>query len=288
MKNPWYCPAILERSCALAQWMGRKRSRNVARWIGRASSRICHSQLALARENLAAVTGATGADLDAMVRRNFNGFLGTMADYAWCAKGGSERLDTCFAPVGGSEHLHAAQAPGRGVLLVTGHLGNWELGAPHLADIGMKLTVVTMEEQTPELTRWRAEYRQRHGVRTVAIGSDRFAFVEIVKALQRGEAVALLVDRPVPDAAERVQMFERPVWFSNGPSALHKITGAPVLPVFMLEQPDGRYQPSALPMVAMDTNATGHYENTQRLADAFEPVIRAHPEQWYQFARVFS
>ena len=61
---------------------------------------------------------------------------------------------------------------------------------------GFPMNVVTLEEPTEKLNRWRREYRQRCGIKTITVGSDKFAFVEIIQALKKNELVAMLVDRP--------------------------------------------------------------------------------------------
>ncbi len=96
----------------------------------------------------------------------------------------------------GFEHIAAARERGKGGILITGHLGNWELGGILLALEGVPLTVVTLEEPASGLTQWREAYRRRLGIKTVSVGADPFSFVGIISALRRNEFVAMLVDRP--------------------------------------------------------------------------------------------
>jgi len=151
--------------------------------------------------------------------------------------------------------------------------------------------VVAFSLKTPALTEWRAAYRRRFGVETMVIGENPFVFVDIVKALQRGETVAMLVDRPYADAAEEVRFAGVSARFSSGPATLWRLTGALVLPVFMPEVKAGRYAPMALPPVGFESRADAALEakmNTQRLAEVFEPVIRERAAQWYQYVRIFQ
>jgi len=289
--NPWYRASVLEAASGLARLAGREGARNIANFLARLSWRVTGPQLDLARANLRVVTGLQGEALERLVHENLRGFLRTMADYAWGLQADPVEIHAALASPAGAHHMDAAASAGKGILLVTGHLGNWELGALHMAERLPKLTVVTLEEPAAELTEWRAQYRKRLGVETIVIGRDPFAFVDIVKALQRGETVAMLIDRPYSEAAVQVPFCNRTAWFSNGPATLWRLTGALVLPVFMTETVDGRYRPTALPPVPFESHADGKkesQENTRRLAEAFEPMIRKHAAQWYQYTPIFE
>ncbi len=104
----------------------------------------------------------------------------------------------------GWNHFAAAHARGKGVLLVTPHLGNWEFGGEFLVQHGCKLVVLTQPEPDPRLTELRQNSRRLRGVETLVVGEDMFAFVEIIRRLQAGATVALLVDRPpAPRSGDR-------------------------------------------------------------------------------------
>jgi KDO2-lipid IV(A) lauroyltransferase len=114
-------------------------------------------------------------------------------------------------------------------------LGNWELGGVLLALRGFQMNVVTLEEPTTELTRWRDAYRRRVGIRTNAVGPGHdFAFVELIRTLRSGGMVAMLVDRPYTGSGVPVEFFGRTTEFSTGPALLWQHTGAAVIPAFVL------------------------------------------------------
>ena len=160
-----------------------------------------------ARENLARITGLRDAMLDELCRENFAQFMRMMADYFYCTAAPPVEIRALVDTWEGFEQITAARKLGKGGILITAHLGNWELGGIILALAGVPLTVITLQEPTSELTEWREAYRQRLGIRTIAIGSDPFSFVGIVSALRRNEFVAMLVDRPYGDAAVPVRFF---------------------------------------------------------------------------------
>jgi KDO2-lipid IV(A) lauroyltransferase len=156
-----------------------------------------------------------------------------LADYFYCSCRAPERADALLGEWHGKEHLLAARDGGKGAIVVTGHLGNWELGGILLALRGLPMTVVTLDEPSSALTAWRDAYRRRLGIKTIAVGPGReFAFVEMIQTLRRGECLAMLVDRPYPGTGAAVQLFGRQTEFSSGPALLWQHTGAPVVPAY--------------------------------------------------------
>ena len=250
--------------------------------------RLPQSKTAL-HANLARITGLRGPELDALCCENVENFSRMLADYFLCmGPRAVPRAEALLADLRGWEHLAAARAAGRGTIIVTGHLGHWELGGILLAQRGLPLAVVTLDEPTPELTRWRDAFRQRLGIRTIAVGPGReFAFVEMIQALRRNECVAMLVDRPYAGTGTPVRLFGHETEFSSAPALLAKHTGAAVLPAFVLRQPGGRYISVAEPAVPMSATAD-LAANTQRIASAFEPSIRGHPAQWFHYVPIWS
>lgn len=234
---------------------------------------------------------ANEGDLDRICRANFRHFGRMLADYFYCTAAEPEEIRALLGEWHGIDHLRSALAQGRGVVLITAHLGNWELGGTLLALDGYPINVVTLEEPTGELTRTRDEYRQRLGIRTIALGENKFAFVEMIAALRRNEIVCMLVDRPYAETGAPVEFFGRRTAFSSAPVLLWQHTGAAVIPAFVLQNPGGCYNAFAEAPFAFEAFASREESlarNTQQLASAFEKIIRAHPEQWFNFVPIWK
>jgi len=186
----------------------------------------------------------------------------------------------------GWETFEAAEARGKGVLLVTPHLGNWELGGAFLVERGYKLLVVTQAEPEDRLTQVRQASRAQLGIQTLVIGKDAFAFVEIIKRLQQGSSVALLLDRPPPPTAVSVELFGRPFQASIAAAELARASGCAIVPVYIVRKDRG-YSAHVLPEATYDRAALNNREAriqfTQEIIRLFEPVIRQHATQWYHF-----
>jgi lauroyl/myristoyl acyltransferase len=186
--------------------------------------------------------------------------------------------------------LEQACARGKGVLLLTPHLGNWELGGALLARHGIKLLVLTQAEPGSGFTEMRKASRSRWGIETLVVGGDGFDFVEIIQRLQAGATVALLIDRPPAAKAVKVELFGRPFPASIAAAELARASGCALLGVTIVRTGHG-YRASILPEFQYDRQALGsrdaRCELTQQLLRAFEPAIRQHLDQWYHFVPVW-
>ncbi len=229
-------------------------------------------------------------------RLNFCNFGRMLADYFYCTAADNQQIRALLDEWHGVEtNLRQALERGRGVILVTAHLGNWELGGTLLALDGWPINVVTLEEPTGELTRTRDAYRQRLGIRTITVGDNTFSFVEMIAALRRNEIVCMLVDRPYGDTGVPVEFFGERTGFSSAPGLLWQHTGAAVVPAFILQNAAGRYTAyaeSAIDFEPLATTASGRRENleqnTQKIAQVFEKFIAQYPEQWFNYVPIWD
>jgi KDO2-lipid IV(A) lauroyltransferase len=292
-RNPLYSLAGFKAAYAIAQVM----PRSVCQWLGLTTALATYDRRPTVRaaleDNLHRVTGKTGAELEALCRENVANFGRMMADYFLCAgMNAASRADRLLEEWRGLEHLEAAHAEGRGTIVVTAHLGHWELGGVTLARHGWPLTVVTLEEPSTALTRWRDACRAHLGIRTIAVGPGHpFSFVELIQTLRRNEIVAMLVDRPYADTGAPVQFFGKRTGFSTAPALLAHHTGAKVLPAFVLQKPNGRYVSFADPAIEMLEDKDPRRvlgENTQRIATLFEAIVRTHADQWFNYVPVWN
>ena len=184
------------------------------------------------------------------------------------------------------EIIHAARAHGHGVLFITLHLGNWEHGGLLLNQLGIQLTVLTLAEPDDGLTDLRIALRRRCGVETLIIGQDSFAFVEVIKRLQAGEALAISLDRPVARGGVPIEFFGKTFDAPLAAAELARASGCALVGVTLVRRPDG-YAVKVLPEFTYDRRELGSREArqalTQKILRAFEPEIRKDIDQWYQF-----
>lgn len=239
-------------------------------------------------QNLLPACASNHRDASRATRRLFGNFAVKLLDLWSYETGGN--VDSLFERFTGIENLDEALASGRGVLIVTPHLGNWEFGAPLISKRGIPLMVVTLAEPDPGLTEIRSQSRERWGVQTVVIGDNPFAFVEVVRRLDQGGVVAILIDRPPPKSAVTVEFFGKKFMGSVAAAELARATGCVILPVF-LPRLDRGYSANVLPAVSYDRAILRSVEErrklTQRILDGFADPIRQYKEQWYHFVSIW-
>lgn len=279
----WYSTNVWRAGRLAARCIPRTAAWGIARAGGTLWWALAPRRRQAVVENLLPVTGSLPA-ARACARRLFQEFAGKLVDL-WRFENGADTA-ALFAELQGWDHVTAAHQQGRGILLISPHLGNWELGAPLLASRGVTLTVITRSE--PEgLTQLRENARARWGIQTVVVGDGAFGFVEVIRHLEKGACVALLVDRPAPESAVEVQLFGRPFLASVAPAELARASGCVILPTTIIRTPQG-YRGVAAPPVPYDRAALrqpqARQQLIQRLMDTLAPTIAAHPEQWFHFA----
>jgi lauroyl/myristoyl acyltransferase len=132
--------------------------------------------------------------------------------------------------------------------------------------------------------------RARWGVETIVVGQDAFAFIEIIRRLQEGAAVAMLIDRPAPQSATTVKLFGRGFQASLAPAELARASGCAVIGGCIVEE-KGAYAARFLPEFTYDRRALGNREGraqfTQQIIEAFAPSIRRYADQWYNFVPIW-
>lgn len=282
-----YRGSLWRLAVALAGRLPPTVSRGIARLVVAIYVRLRPERLATVRRNLEPILG-NPAEAERTARRNFAGFSRKLVDL-WRLEAGRLPADL-VQPGSGWEHFHAALQAGRGVLLVTPHLGNWELGSLLLQRFGLRPLVLTAPEPADGLTELRRAARERLGIDTLVVGADPFAFVEVIRRLQDGGVVAVLIDRPPEPTRVEVELFGRPFTASVSAAELARASGCVVLPVAIVRMDDG-YRAEALAPVPYDRAALGNREGrrefTGTILRAFEPLLRQHPDQWFHFVPVW-
>lgn len=246
------------------------------------------ARFAVVVENLLPVFAGDRPAAVRAARQNFAEFARKLTDL-WRYEAGVS-MEVQVHPGPGWEHFKNAQSSGRGVLLVTPHLGNWEFGAPLLARHGVRPLVLTAAEPGGGFTDLRAAARDRLGVDTLVVGADPFAFVEVIRRLQAGGMVALLLDRPPAGNIAEVEFFGRPFHASLAAAELARATGCVVLPVFIVREAIGHVA-HALPALDYDRRQLASREArtafTGEILRCFKPAVQHFATQWFHFVPVW-
>ncbi len=165
-----------------------------------------------------------------------------------------------------------------GVLVLGAHLGNWDLLACAAGRAGLPINVVTRRIKAGWLDRFWSEQRRRCGVRLLPARGSALA---LLRALRRGELVAMLLDQHQPGGAA-LPFLGRPAATDTALVRLARATGCPVIPAFLLREGAGfrLHLGQELRLRWAGGGAAEVAENTRRCLEALEAAVRSHPEQW--------
>jgi KDO2-lipid IV(A) lauroyltransferase len=183
-------------------------------------------------------------------------------------------------------------AKGRGIILVSGHYGNWEVGGVFLRRIvNIPLTIMARTEPNPEVNRLRREIRDRLGVDTIEVRKSLDTALQIRQRLAANHVVAILMDRHLGRDRVEVQFLGRQAWFLKTAPLMGFMTGAPLVPSFIERMAPGRFRvrPGTPITVARDRPREEAIAiAAQDFADQLSVRVRAHPEFWYHFYRYWD
>lgn len=240
------------------------------------------------RSNLRVVAGRQ--QVERLVWSSFYKFARNWCDLMLMIRLRGPRLQALIGRRSNPAPLEAALAAGTGAILISPHLGTWELGGLGLADLGYKVNVLTFREPDEQVNQQRRQVREERGIGVIYVDRDDsspLAIIEAAAALRRNEIVCLIGDRDGSSNTVTVPFFGRPTPLPAGAAHLALATGAPVIPVFVVLDDDGRYA-TLMEDAIFFKGAHGHnHEAVQagmaRLAAVFERYIRQYPDQWYNF-----
>lgn len=189
--------------------------------------------------------------------------------------------DDAIAEARGLEHLEALR--GRGVLLLTGHFGNFELLGAHLSRLN-PVDFVVKPLSNPRVEALVADLRGRAGVGVIPLGGS---LKNVFRSLRAGRWVALLADQDARRHGVFVPFFGRLASTPEGPARLALQTGAPIVFGTIRRRPDGRHRIDVDPPHAPGGPAdeAGVVALTAWHAARLEREVRAAPEHWFWLHR---
>jgi KDO2-lipid IV(A) lauroyltransferase len=178
-------------------------------------------------------------------------------------------------------------ARGRGIILVSGHYGNWEVGAVFLRRVfDHPLTIVAMTEASAKVNQIRRDIRDELGAETIEVRKSLDTALQIRRHLADNRIVAMLMDRHVGRDRVEVNLLGQPASFLRTPPLMGFLTGAPVLPCFIERTGPARFMVTPGEPIVVDTalpRDTAIQRAAQHFADQLSAHIRAHPSYWYHF-----
>lgn len=258
------------------RWIGE----NVASMVGRLSS---ESRRHLTDNVRHALGGNPHEELvERFVDRGFATYGRYWAEGAKLPAISPRTIQKYFCLSEGEEHLAAAVASGRGVVIALPHVGSWEWGGAFLSLVGWPMLAVAEALEPPELFQFFKAKRESIGINVEPL--DDKAGTVLLSTLKAGKIVGLLCDRDIQGNGIPARLLGEEVTIPAGPATLALRTGAVLLTAACYAGPgDGHH---AVIMPPIDTTRTGKLREdisrvTQAVADDLSSLIRRAPEQWH-------
>lgn len=247
--------------------------------LGNLFFRLGKKRRVRARENLLlAMPELSEQQVNELVPRIFQHFGRTTADFLASKNRNLDKL-MMSTEVVGRANLDNALAHGKGVLLVTGHLGNWERISSWLSLSGYPLSVIIRDADQEGVNQVVNSLRTWPGTNVIPRGN---AARPIMEKLRQGEIVGILPDQNAEDAF--LPFFGKPAGTNLGVGVFHERLDAKILPVYCVYIGSGRYKIVFEPSLTIDTPTAIKGESTLRAINLWlESVIRQYPEQWLWF-----
>ena len=185
--------------------------------------------------------------------------------------------------VEGLEYLEAAYAEGKGVIMATGHYGNWELLGATVALHGYPMLSITRKQNNSHMDKAINEFREMVG-QQVTYNRGKHGLLAISRMLKEKNLLGVLFDQDTNDEGVELDLFGKRSVIPMGAAALSRIYGSPILPIFMHNNDDGTCCAKIYPPLytqKTDDKQRDFYQVTRKLVDILEMEIINHPEMWF-------
>ncbi|MGH7664072.1 MAG: lysophospholipid acyltransferase family protein [Gemmatimonadaceae bacterium] len=226
------------------------------------------------RHLAAAFPGLPAAEITRIARAAYEHLGRITIETALLPERGKEGVLELMQGTDGWHIVEDALSAGRGLILVTGHLGNWELGGAYLAARGVPIDVIVRGQSNPLFEDYMNETRSRLGMDVV---HDSEAVRRTPRSLRSGRAVAFLADQGVRGLASTfVPFFGRPAKTPRGPAVFALRLHVPVVFAAVIRQPgeEGRYR------MSFETIDVPHTGDRQRDVDSTVAAYTSVLERW--------
>ena len=248
--------------------------------IGQAALRLAAHERKTAEKQLVGAYGTLSERRRRLLLRGIAVAVGSSALEAVRLLGRRVDFPVVDLPESSRHAIDSALAEGRGVVFITGHVGNWELMAAWLADRGYPIHTVVRSSYDPRFTRLIETGRRRRGVKTIFRGQSGAARA-MLRTLRTGGILGFLIDQDTDVPSVFVPFFGRNAKTPVGPAVFATRCNAPVVIGTIHRRPDNTHRITIERCaVGKDTAAT-----TALFTAALETRIRRHPAQWVWFHR---
>ncbi len=193
-----------------------------------------------------------------------------------------------FITVKNLHYIEKVLAHQKGGIILTAHLGNWELGALTLSELGFPMTVIALPHKEKSVNSFFNEQRESKG--GLKIVPTNIAIRNCLKQLKSNQLIAVVGDRDFFQHGEVLPFLEEKALLPKGPAAFSFKTGAPIIPVFFTRAEEENYELSVCRPIYPETVIPDGCEEDKAIKilmkeyiPVIESQIRKYPDQWMMF-----
>jgi KDO2-lipid IV(A) lauroyltransferase len=247
-------------------------------------------KIALGNLNLALGKEKSPEEVERICRNSFKNIGKDMLEISSCLKFEEGYLKT-LVKLEGKEHLDDTLRKGNGAIALTAHLGNFPLMNVRLVDEGYPLSLVARDPENPKVAKMITSYRDAVGIESIPDKPRMACVSKSLKALKQNRILLLQIDQNAPSTECWVDFFGYLVPTFKGPVIFSLRTGAPILPMFIIRNPDSFHKLIIHPPFQLSISGNAEQDitsNIARLTKVVEATIREYPEQWWWIHRRFK
>ena len=240
------------------------------------------------RCNLKKITGLIDrGELNRMTRQVFRNFAKYLVDFFRFSKIDDEYMKR-FVKIEGIGNLDEALSKGKGVILLSAHIGNWELGAMVVSFLRQPVTAVALTHGDKRINDFFTRQRVTGKVKPIEIGMSLRCCYETLK---NNGLLALLGDRDFSGNGRYIDFFGSPALMPKGPAVFGERLQAEIVPTFMVREKDDTFRLIFEPSIKKPA-ASGEDDRLKEIMNGYisviERYVRIYPTQWYMFKREWS
>ncbi|MCQ9207366.1 MAG: lysophospholipid acyltransferase family protein [Omnitrophica bacterium] len=240
--------------------------------------------------NLKIATGISDRRLLRKYTKNiFRNFAKCLVDFFRFEKMDSNYMRTHIS-VAGKENLDRALAKGKGVIALSAHLGNWEMGAAAVTNLGYAFCQIALEHGDKRIDDFFARQRAFPGIKAIAPGSAQLK--NCFKILKKNGILAIASDRDLTNNGISVNFCGRDAIMPKGAAAFSLKTGAPIVPTFLVRRGSGPNYDLIFDK-PIEGKATGDKDADIRsimknCLSTLEAYVKRFPDQWCVFQKIWE
>jgi KDO2-lipid IV(A) lauroyltransferase len=282
-------PAAVYFAFRIGAWLAEHTPRPIVYAVAHAGARVAYRfverKRTVVEKNLARVVGA-GSHVDGLVKTAFKSYAEYWLETFRLGGYSADELLRMVEPVGDSvKVIEDGFAEGRGILVITPHLGFYDMGVAWVGAMGWRATTVAEVLRPKALFEWFVRIRQGKGVNVLPARNRKWVGEKLAAVLDKGEMVALVADRDLGRRGIWVEFFGEATTFPVSPAMLLVQKQVPLIAAAITRHGKSFHMYfERVPYELTGDNDADVRGVAQVTAVALEKMVRRAPEQWHMFS----